>query len=337
MAEKRFVPCNLFSSDFFMDLTHQERLIWLGLVINIADDQGRLQDNARIIKSHIFPADNINDWEIEKTLVRLGELQQIFRYSDTNGKRLIQIVDWWKDYQDSRFINVSKYQPPENWIDKENINCSEQKAIQLKNEISDREIVEPKSQPGNYTIKRNLDKSGGFTKFPEGLAIPMGLGADESCTPPCTPPCTHPYDKDSNSTCTGDSEGENERNQDKEKEREKERENDPDPDPDSDHPDLIPASPGSSPSENPKAAKYSQGWFEMAVKRISGHEIELSTDQRTILINYYRTAGHVYSQTLLMDCFKELPNAEFVNLAIEKIQNNQAPMPFMGAHNEIKK
>jgi len=358
MAEKRFVPCSLFSSDYFMDLTQQERLIWLGLVISVADDQGRLQDNARFIRSCIFPSDNINDWEIEKSLLKFDELQQIYRYSDTRGKKLIQIVDWWKDYQDSRFINVSKFQPPENWIDKENINCSEQKAIQLKNEIPDREIIKPKSDPGNHAIKRNLDKSGGFTKYPDRRVMPLVSELEASCTPSCTPSCipscTLPYDSNSNSTGAGNGASENERNQARKTEIDLASTSSgscnnfspsPDPDPDPE-PDLKPAAPESlhqdnadptfTPENLDTAHPRDIGTINYVIQTISGQEINLSSDQLSVLLNYFLRVGSWLFQDFLEGCYKELPNAEFVDMAIFEIRNDLAPLPAAGVHNENK-
>ncbi len=117
MSNRRMINSDLFSDDIFMELDDVTRLVWIGLIVMSADDQGRLQDNELLIKSQIFPMDNKSPDEIKSSLDILESHGMIFRYKSGN-KKLIQIVNWWK-HQTPSWASASAYPPPEGWIDRE--------------------------------------------------------------------------------------------------------------------------------------------------------------------------------------------------------------------------
>ena len=117
MTNKRMVYQDMFEDDEIGTMAVQVRLLWVGLIVAVADDQGRLLDNTSLIKSKVFVYDSditedmITDW-----LCVLSESNMIIKYQVGN-KQLIQIVKWWK-YQTPAWASESKFQPPNNWIDR---------------------------------------------------------------------------------------------------------------------------------------------------------------------------------------------------------------------------
>lgn len=114
---RRMISSDIFEDEFFISLDCIGRLLWFGMIARCADDQGRLQDNATLIKSQVFPADDLDPSDIEAALVDYAKEGKIYRYKDGN-KRLIQILNWWK-YQTPSWAGKSKYNPPQGWIDRE--------------------------------------------------------------------------------------------------------------------------------------------------------------------------------------------------------------------------
>ena len=127
MANRRMISADIFEDEFIERLTHTERLIWIGLFATVADDQGRMLDNGALLRSKIFPYDDIGIDEVESALVKLANGRKIIRYKK-NNKDLIQIVKWW-DYQTPSWASASKYDEPENWIDREKYHAKGNKIV----------------------------------------------------------------------------------------------------------------------------------------------------------------------------------------------------------------
>lgn len=116
MANKRMTDGDMFEDEFFTSLSIFERLLWIGIFTKLADDQGRLRDNAALIRSNIFPLDDIPLEKIESAVQSYNTAGRIVRY-EKDGKKLIQIVNWWK-HQKPRWASASKYPAPDGWIDR---------------------------------------------------------------------------------------------------------------------------------------------------------------------------------------------------------------------------
>ena len=140
MANRRMINSDLFSDDVFMELNDITRLTWIGLIVMSADDQGRLQDNELLIKSQIFPMDNKTPVKIKNSLDILEHHGMIHRYQK-DGKKLIQIVNWWK-HQSPSWASDSNYPAPDNWVDREKYHTK-----------------------GNEIKTTNWDKQGGFSEL----------------------------------------------------------------------------------------------------------------------------------------------------------------------------
>jgi hypothetical protein len=151
MANRRMLNSDLFSDDVFMELDDLTRLVWIGLIVMSADDQGRLQDNELLIKSQIFPMDNKSSAKIKSSLDTLEHHNMIHRYQK-GDKNLIQIVNWWK-HQSPSWASASAYPAPDNWIDREKYHAV-----------------------GNKVVITNWDTLGGFGKLHSTLYSPLPTG-----------------------------------------------------------------------------------------------------------------------------------------------------------------
>lgn len=117
MANRRMISADLFEDDFIGSLDFFSRIAWIGLIVSCADDQGRFLDNPAIIRSKVFALDNdVKDKKVESTISELSAAGKILRYQ-SNNKKLIQIVNWWK-YQSPSWASPSKFPAPDGWIDR---------------------------------------------------------------------------------------------------------------------------------------------------------------------------------------------------------------------------
>lgn len=153
MASKRMISSDIWRDDFIGALDWFFQVLWIGLIVTCADDQGRMYDNA-LIRNDVFPMRDDVTWsDISAALDRFQAAGKILRYETANGKRAIQIVKWWS-YQQPRFALPSSIPAPAGWTDRVNYNGKE-----------------------NKRISENWDQPGGFSR----------LGANESVNPGVNP------------------------------------------------------------------------------------------------------------------------------------------------------
>ncbi|KUK85478.1 MAG: Uncharacterized protein XE03_2012, partial [candidate division TA06 bacterium 34_109] len=144
MANRRMIYQDLFEDDYFGMSEPLLRLMWIGLITAVADDQGRMLDNSSLIKAKVFIYDrDITEQMIDSWLNTLHNDNKIVRY-EADGHRLIQIVKWW-DYQTPAWASPSRYEPPAGWVDR--VRCH----------ISG-------SKQGGQVETINWENKGGFTK-----------------------------------------------------------------------------------------------------------------------------------------------------------------------------
>jgi hypothetical protein len=74
------INAEMWEDEFFTSLTVFERLLWVGLIAACADDQGRLKDNASLIRSKVFPLDDIAINDIDSALHSIQAAGKIARY-----------------------------------------------------------------------------------------------------------------------------------------------------------------------------------------------------------------------------------------------------------------
>ena len=155
MSNRRMINSDLFSDDIFMELDDVTRLVWIGLIVMAADDQGRLQDNELLIKSQIFPMDDKSPNTIKSSLDTLESNGMIYRYNSGN-KKLIQIVNWWK-HQAPSWAAASLYPAPDGWTDRVKVNSK-----------------------GNKVLMENWTEQGGFMEVPAQVPaqVPTSVGTE---------------------------------------------------------------------------------------------------------------------------------------------------------------
>lgn len=176
MASRRMIASDIFEDEFFCELSHIERLLWIGIIAQCADDQGRLQDRPKMINSRVFPNDEISVSEIEKGLELFAKKGKITRY-EGDGKKLIQINKWWV-YQTPAWAAPSKFQAPDNWVDRIKIHVTGNK---VRNENWDKPggyiylyeevYVQPVSYPISYPIEDvnvNVNDDGNYEDEGDG-------------------------------------------------------------------------------------------------------------------------------------------------------------------------
>uniref|UniRef100_A0A6M3LMI4 Putative homing endonuclease n=1 Tax=viral metagenome TaxID=1070528 RepID=A0A6M3LMI4_9ZZZZ len=115
MATRRMIASSIWEDDWFGQLGFFEQALWVGLFSKCADDQGRLLDNAVLLRAAVFPYKDMNPADIDGALVGFEEAGRIHRY-ETDGKRLIQVLNWW-EHQPQQWASPSKWAAPEGWVD----------------------------------------------------------------------------------------------------------------------------------------------------------------------------------------------------------------------------
>ena len=140
MSNKRLIYSDMFEDDEFGGMPIPVRLLWIGLIACMADDQGRLLENSTLIRSKVFAYDlEISVEDINQWLDLLVENGMLIRYT-AKGKRLLQIRTWWK-YQKPSWAQESKYPPCQGWTDRIKVHST-----------------------GNKVKMDNWDKAGGLTE-----------------------------------------------------------------------------------------------------------------------------------------------------------------------------
>lgn len=122
MATRRMITSDIWDDEWFGELGFFEQALWIGLFSKCADDQGRMRDNAMLIRAAVFPYKDIDTTEIDAALQMFSESGKIVRYS-VNGKEYIQLLHWW-EHQRPQWASPSKYQPPVGWVDRVRTNIN---------------------------------------------------------------------------------------------------------------------------------------------------------------------------------------------------------------------
>jgi hypothetical protein len=121
------------------------RLLWIGLLTCMADDQGRMLDNTALIKANVFPYDPEVSMEIiDAGLEFFASKYKLTRYvagTNGSGRRLIQIINWWRYQKSTHWAARSTYPAPPKWVDR---------------------IRTHEAGSGQTPVKQNWDKEGGY-------------------------------------------------------------------------------------------------------------------------------------------------------------------------------
>lgn len=109
MARIRTYKPSFFRSEDVAALTFRARLTWLGLWPN-CDDEGRMKDNAKLIKGDVWPLDDVSLEDVEADLAELAAAGRIVRY-EVDGRRYLAVTNWL-EHQRIQKPTPSKIPPP---------------------------------------------------------------------------------------------------------------------------------------------------------------------------------------------------------------------------------
>lgn len=112
---RRIFDSNIWTNEHFGEMPMMARLLLLG-IINHADDQGRTKAHAVFLRAQIFPYDDITKEQIDECL-KLIEANGTIALYEANGKRYLQLLNWW-EYQSLQFAIPSEHPHPDNWHDR---------------------------------------------------------------------------------------------------------------------------------------------------------------------------------------------------------------------------
>ena len=107
MARIRTIKPEFWTDEKLAPLSPLTRLTFLGLV-SMADDAGRLVDSVKLLDGLLFSETEDSVTESLKELETVGVIQ---RGLSSNGKKIIQIVGWFK-HQKIEKINLKAALPP---------------------------------------------------------------------------------------------------------------------------------------------------------------------------------------------------------------------------------
>ena len=80
MARKRMISPSFWSDEKVGQCSINERMLFMGLISN-ADDEGYGRANPKLLKSLIFPYDDLRASDLEKWLSHLGGLNMVVLYT----------------------------------------------------------------------------------------------------------------------------------------------------------------------------------------------------------------------------------------------------------------
>ncbi len=115
MASSRLITSSIWDDDWFGQLSFFEQTLWIGLFSRCADDQGRLLDNAVLIRAAVFPYKDVAIADLEAALAKFASAGRLYRYQ-ADGKGLIQLRRWWQ-HQQQQWAQHSRWPAPASWVD----------------------------------------------------------------------------------------------------------------------------------------------------------------------------------------------------------------------------
>jgi len=101
-------------SEKVASLDPAQRFLFMALITG-ADDQGRMRAHPALIRSKVYPYDDIGLDEITDDLAAIQAIDGIILYK-ANGKALLQIRKWW-DYNSLSIAKPSEFPPAPDWTD----------------------------------------------------------------------------------------------------------------------------------------------------------------------------------------------------------------------------
>jgi hypothetical protein len=153
MARKRMINPDFWTDPKITKLTPIERLLFIGLISN-ANDYGKLRGNPGIVRSKVFPTDNITNQEVEDGLNNLENNHLIQQYV-INDEELILLTGWNKNQVVQHPSKIDEYPYPVDFVMKDTCNPHEglhPKSSQDKSrEVKESQSSQPKPNQADRT------------------------------------------------------------------------------------------------------------------------------------------------------------------------------------------
>jgi len=106
MSRQRFIHPEIWTSEQFMSLTRDARLMFIG-IISTSDDHGRRKASAVSLKAGLMACDTVTLDEVAEWRDEIARLGMIRLYKSVDGVELMDIPTWSK-YQKPKYIAASK-------------------------------------------------------------------------------------------------------------------------------------------------------------------------------------------------------------------------------------
>jgi len=161
----------IMSDPWFIELDDRARLGWMMLILNGADDQGRFLLNGRLMKSMLFPADDLPASEVLSMLEGFASANKIHAY-EKNGVRYGQIVKWWKFQIGSEWMAPSRHPAPDGWVDRWRIHAKGGKGI------IDTSAAWGEKQKCGFVLQQSSTEETSGNPVPEAPVV-METGSDD--------------------------------------------------------------------------------------------------------------------------------------------------------------
>ncbi|MFC2032959.1 hypothetical protein ACFLUB_00300 [Chloroflexota bacterium] len=117
-AESRLIYSSISTSERVANLGVKGALLFTWLITH-CDTRGRMPGKPNILKQVVVPFIKEISVEDINTALNLMEEQKLIKcYKDTNGRLLIQVLDWWQWQTGLKYKTASHYEPPNGWEDK---------------------------------------------------------------------------------------------------------------------------------------------------------------------------------------------------------------------------
>lgn len=117
-AESRLIYNTVSTSERVASLGVKGALLFTWLITH-CDAQGRTPGKPIVVKQLVVPfIEEITTEDVEQSLESMQKQKLIELYEDSNGRPLIQILDWWEWQTGLKYKAASHYEAPEGWEDR---------------------------------------------------------------------------------------------------------------------------------------------------------------------------------------------------------------------------
>ena len=117
-AESRLIYNTISYSERVASLGAKGALVFTWLITH-CDAQGRMPGKPSVVKQLVVPfIDEITTEDVEQSLESMHKQKLIELYEDSNGRPLIQILDWWQWQTGLKYKAASHYEAPKCWEDR---------------------------------------------------------------------------------------------------------------------------------------------------------------------------------------------------------------------------